>query len=177
MRFFHRLGFGIQSPWAYDFVTNVLFDKSHYYAFDSLKHQYPKHTKSNEQLFRLALSLKPTTVAIIASNTSDKQIAASRAYMLAASKELQIDTIVSTPTQPFNLLFIVDAQQYNLTEWISAGLQTEDTYIIIEDIGNRNKVLWQQFMQLPITTATFDIANKRGIIFFNSKRTKIHYKV
>ena len=39
-RWLHRYGFGIQSPWAYELVRNVLFEPLRYYAFDELKAKY-----------------------------------------------------------------------------------------------------------------------------------------
>lgn len=66
----HRRGFGVQSPWSYEFVRDVLEEKSLYYAFDdmkvviaslgldvgiALKHYY-------ETLFKISNRLKPSYV-------------------------------------------------------------------------------------------------------------------
>mgnify|MGYP006872984217 CR=1 FL=1 len=48
-RWRHRHGFGVQSPWAYELVTDALTDRHRYYVFDRLA-----GNESDEQLFRLA---------------------------------------------------------------------------------------------------------------------------
>lgn len=176
MRFFHRLGFGIQSPWAYDLVTNVLFAHTHYYAFDSLKHRYPRHAKAGEQLFRLTNLLKPSAVAIIG-NSGTTQAEAFRSYLQATSKSLQIDFAAATPSQTFDMLLILDPQQFNFSEWASSKAMTESTCIVMEDISKSGKALWQAILQHHMVTATFDIGSHRGIAFFDQKKTKMNYKV
>lgn len=45
----HRLGYGVQSPWAYEMVRDVLFEKLHYYAYE----EEQLHTSSERQLWRI----------------------------------------------------------------------------------------------------------------------------
>ena len=59
-RILHRHGFGIQSPWAYEFVCDVLFERLSYYAFDRLD-----GTPADEQLFRIALATRPHPLVLV----------------------------------------------------------------------------------------------------------------
>lgn len=177
MRLFHRFGFGIQSPWAYDLVTNVLFAHSHYYAFESLKRQHPHHARRGEQLFRLVNALHPTTAAIIADDTEAETAEAFRAYIQAASTGLQVTTLTATPAKPCDLLLILTPKHFCLEDWQSSNCLADSTVIVIEHIGSSSKSLWQQILQHPSVTATFDIGSHRGIAFFDPKRTKMNYKV
>ena len=48
-RFLHRYGFGIQSPWAYSLVRNVLFESLRYYAYDDLKAKHPQSSRKERK--------------------------------------------------------------------------------------------------------------------------------
>lgn len=66
----HRRGFGVQSPWAYEFVRDVVEEKSLYYAFDDMADLTaslgldvkPSLKCHYELLFRIVNSLKPSYV-------------------------------------------------------------------------------------------------------------------
>lgn len=48
-RAFHRHGFGVQSPWAYELVRDVLFEPLNYYAYQ----EQNLTTSLQRQLFRI----------------------------------------------------------------------------------------------------------------------------
>jgi len=48
-RAIHRRGFGVQSPWAYELIRDVLFERLPYYAYEELKLATPMQ----RQLFRI----------------------------------------------------------------------------------------------------------------------------
>jgi len=73
LRWLHRRGFGVQSPWAYEFVRDALFERHRYYAFDTLG-----GGPGEEQLFRAVLWLRPAK--IMAAGLTDLE----RKYILAA---------------------------------------------------------------------------------------------
>lgn len=45
----HRKGYGVQSPWAYELVRDVLFEKLHYYAYE----EQNLRSEPERQLWRL----------------------------------------------------------------------------------------------------------------------------
>lgn len=49
-------GFGIQSPWAFSFVTEVIGEKSRYYAYDDIDERYKTRAERKKQklYFRIA---------------------------------------------------------------------------------------------------------------------------
>ncbi len=69
-RFLSRRGFGVHSPWAYDLITNVIEEKSAYYAYDDLydfwekaPEYLPQYNENIDQLlFRLVNALHPRTI-------------------------------------------------------------------------------------------------------------------
>ena len=58
-RWRHRHGFGLHSPWVYEFVRDVLFEPNAYYAFRTLR-----GTPADEQLYRLALWLPADSLMV-----------------------------------------------------------------------------------------------------------------
>lgn len=69
----HRLGFGVQSPWAFYLVRFVLREKWPFYAFKelaALRRKAPSNAaacsrKHGERLFRLANWMKPRHVVVV----------------------------------------------------------------------------------------------------------------
>lgn len=78
-RWRHRHGYGVQSPWAFELVRDVLFEPLRYYAFDRLG-----GTPRDEQLFRLALWLP--TDCLMAKDIGET----GRRYLLAARPSLRL---------------------------------------------------------------------------------------
>ena len=67
LRAWHRHGFDVQSPWAYEMVCDVLFEHLCYYAYDQLSllrkvftTKGASTTAMDEQLFRLANHTSPS---------------------------------------------------------------------------------------------------------------------
>ena len=179
MRIFRRLGFGIQSPWAYELVTNVLYGKSQYYAFPDLRSRYPDHVRRGEQLFRLVNHLRPATAAIICdgSATATLPVEAMKAYMTAARKDLAVQVLNTTPACRFDIILVVTPTAFRPDEWLASHLHDDSTCMVVEDIRHEGKALWERLTAEPQVTASFDIRRRRGIAFFDIRRIKAKYKI
>ena len=57
----HRRGFGVQSPWAYELVRDVLFETLPYYAYDEQKLSTPMQ----RQLFRIRNHFQGQPIIVI----------------------------------------------------------------------------------------------------------------
>ncbi len=60
-RALHRHGFGVQSPWAYELIRDVLFEPLPYYAYEEQKLTTPMQ----RQLFRIRNHYPGQTIIII----------------------------------------------------------------------------------------------------------------
>ena len=72
-RFRYRCGYGVHSPFAFDFITNVIYEKAAYYAYTELERlgagqtgpvqQEGRHSRTvNRLLFRLVNRVQPQTI-------------------------------------------------------------------------------------------------------------------
>ena len=60
-RAIHRRGFGIQSPWAYELIRDVLFEPLHYYAYKEQELNAPLE----RQIFRIRIHYKGHPIILI----------------------------------------------------------------------------------------------------------------
>ena len=158
-RFFHGYGFGIQSPWAYSLVRNVLFESLRYYAFDDLRQKYPnlsrKERKRNEQLFRIVNHFKPKSVEMIGNPDE-----ATRNYLLPPTSHLS----------PFIFYYIAPFAPF-------PSIPTafpDGTVIVVDDIRKSNIAIWKQLLLCHQATAIFEMGY-RGMIVFDPKRIRQVY--
>lgn len=159
LRWFHRKGFGVQSPWAFEFVTHVLFCSSRYYIFDELDGK-----KSDEQLFRIINWLNPSDVVVHTNNTLTK------AYIVAPLRKdisRRSDMVVH---------YYDNSHENDLERDVETRLFTAKSCLIIDGIMNENKVSWENIINSDSATSTFDLGN-RGIVFFDPQRQRQNYRI
>lgn len=95
-RFGRRRGYGIHPPFAYDLITDVIYGRYAYYAYDDLRKlcgaipgnllRYPRRV--NELLFRLVNRFQPELVVEVGTGSG-----LSMCYMAAAKKNARYVTI------------------------------------------------------------------------------------
>lgn len=156
-RFRHRLGFGVQSPWAYQFVRDALFEKSRYYAFDHLQ-----GSRADEQLFRIIQWLSPSHVDEYAASAITHQ------YITLAN--------VSASPSAFHLHYFGADAQTELSELLhekNTDFSSQDC-LVIDGIHSTHRSVWEQLLQHPQVTSTFSL-RKRGIAFFDPARQHQNY--
>lgn len=84
-RAIHRRGFGVQSPWAYELVRDVLFESLQYYAYE----EQHLTTRRQKQLFRIKNHYRHQPLIII----DDKAHVAAERYE-EALRHITPDTIL-----------------------------------------------------------------------------------
>lgn len=156
-RWWHRHGFNVQSPWAYEFVRDAVADKSWFYAFDELA-----GTNGDRQLFRIvrwlaAVGVEAHTDSIV-----------TQAHLLAPLGKLREGGSGIT-------VFYYDAHHAaNLRRDIDEGRFDSRSCVILDGVRSSTSTLWDELVHRLPTTSTFDLTN-RGIAFFDPSRQKQHY--
>lgn len=156
LRWRHRHGYGIHSPWAYELVTEALCSESHYYKFDELH-----GTESDRQLFRLFVWLKPK-----------HYIARGGTESALAHMKTAYDTTKARCDH--EVLYFAADHAWEVEKAFQGGSVSEKTCIILEGIDGDNRELWQQLIAAQTVTSTFQLPT-RGIAFYDPARQKCNY--
>jgi hypothetical protein len=190
-RFQHRRGYGVHSPFAFDFITYVIYEHSPYYAYKELQEKENK-LKINQPrgwlneslhlrrlLFRLSNYVRPNTIVDIG------QPSASSLYLQRGSQKATYHTILDTNadvsiTLPA-LVYIRCWHKPDSVEYLFHSIVEKidcHSLIIIQGIGysKEMKSLWKRLQEDEHVGITFDLYDV-GLMFFDKSKIKQHYIV
>lgn len=156
LRWRHRRGFGIHSPWTYELITDALFAKSQFYAFNELD-----GTEDDRQLFRLFVWLRPKHY-VSAGGT-----ASALAHMKAAFDSY-------TNKGDTEVYYFAADRAWEIEKAFQGGWIDHHSCIIVEGIDDVNRPLWQAIVAAQSVTSTFEM-KRRGIAFYDPARQKQNY--
>lgn len=193
LRFRHRCGYGVHSPFAFDFITNVVYEKTPYYAYKTLAEEEKKlpaarrrrgageSLKVKRLLFRLVNRVQPAVIvdAGVPSAASLYLQAASRRadYAEAASlSELFLEQGV-----PVDFLYLHDFRHPEFVEEVfrvCLPRTTPRSVVVVEGIAYNGPMrrLWKRMREDERVGVTFDLYDV-GILFFDRTKIKQHYVV
>jgi hypothetical protein len=195
-------GFGVHSPFAFNFITNVLFEKLPYYAyFDIPRYLSEKHIdapiSSIHQLsFRLVNFFRPKNVLIF----GGEQDYALPLFVNAGSPEARIICLTDQETKRkmseiceamefwhafrFEQMdaMIVDMQllpkAYGISIENLLKISHNQTFWVIRhiDADKESRRFWKEVQTDPRIALTFDM-RQDGIVILNSSYYKLNYLV
>ncbi len=192
-RFRHRCGYGVHSPFAFEFITCVIYEKAPYYAYQLLKTVQKKQARHqprgwndtparvNRLLFRLVNRRQPATLVDVGVPS------VSSLYVQAPKVEINY-TYASDLTGlfletgvPIDFLYVHHHRQPDLVEEVfrvCVSRITPESVFVIGGIGYSPsmKALWKRLQDDERTGITFDLYDV-GIIFFDTSKIKQHYVV
>lgn len=192
-RFRHRRGYGVHSPFAFNLITGVIYERTPYYKYKELAaeekrsplRRHPHWSEEPERvkrlLFRLVNHAQPAT--LVDAGTP----AASALYLKAAKTGMDylaashLSELFLESGVPVDFLYLHDYRHPAFVEEvfrICAARTTERSLFVIGGIGYtpRMRALWQRMVQDERTGITFDLYDL-GIIFFDPKKNKQAYVV
>lgn len=158
----HRCGYGVHSPFAFRFITDVLYEPLPYYAYNELDKDLPLKDKFRIRKFlhlllRISNWRRPENTLCL--TTSSNVIR----YLKAGCKKTKITNHITD--NKIDLCWL-DAPN----EEVIIHLQ-EQSILILNNL-NKHK---DWFYNLP-SVVSFDLYDV-GIAFFNTKYNKQHYIV
>ena len=172
-RFRHRRGYGVHSPFAYNFLRGVIFERSPYYAYEHLACLHPWWVRwpqaypmsCRRLLFRLVNFTHPHTMTLLGNRPVE------RAYLEAAVPSAQW---VQPAEGAADFIFVAHEELPHLVlpHMPSSGM------VVAEGIHHDKVALaaWHNLQADPQTGVTFDLYDY-GIALFDHSVHKQHYKV
>lgn len=179
-RFCIRKGCGIHSPFAFDLVTRLIFEKAPYYAYATLPRE---NLKINRLLFRLVNYAQPHYLIEMG-----EQNGATTEYLRAAKQNVHhcpVDDlrqgIPHIPRVDFLYVHYSGSQDLALLKERCdecVRLAHSGSVFVLEGI-HRNASMrswWQEWVNSAQTGITFDLY-ELGILFFDRGKVKQHYTI
>ncbi|MEG2514149.1 MAG: hypothetical protein RSA92_02340 [Bacteroidaceae bacterium] len=198
-RFRYREGYGVHSPFAYNLITQVIYEKLPYYAYKELdkagrgllkntkinksRKKALLSTKVNQLLFRLVNYTQPETILEIGTS-----VGLSAMYLSAAKKNVRMITIdreqkIEKPIanalaslKSMDIVHIHGTVDYDKSfELCRKGIHSH-TLCIVEGIHQTKKKMewWERIKADETVSVTFDLY-ELGLIFFDRTKTKQNY--
>lgn len=158
----HRCGYGVHSPFAFKFITEVLYMNLPYYAYDELDKKLSikdmfRVRKILHMLLRISNWRQPDVIVCLSAspNVTD--------YLQAGCKKAKVTECVLN--KQVDLCWLNEPNDEIL-------MHLNEQSVLILDHLDKNK---KWFMELP-SVVSFDLYDI-GIAFFNTKYNKQHYIV
>ena len=178
----HCKGFGVQSPFAYKFITDVINEHYSYYSYKDLDSLYPQLDVMNRKLCRLYFRISNFCQADYFVDSSPDQIVYSDYIRYGCRKmEMVRMTELLNKSEKTDNTYIVrlsatgDCKSWS---WTLLDHLSENSVIIVQDIHQNkdSKAFWRQLQNCDQVGITFDLYYA-GIIFLDVKRYKQNYIV
>lgn len=174
----HRRGYGVHSPFAYNFISDVVYERTAFYSYRTLSWLHPWWVRymglypltCRRMLFRLANYIHPRSMALVGNLPTEQ------AYLSAAVPSARWIDESELNQGKVDLIFVArekQAEALALLTHISA-----QGALVMEGIHADEKALalWNLLKDDARTGVTFDLYTY-GILFFNHQLHKQHYIV
>lgn len=160
MRIRHRCGYGVHSPFAFRFLTDVVYERTPYYAYSTLDASLPlaygmRRKKGLHLMFRIANWLQPA-VAVVPQEACHE-----RRYLQAGCRHAIV--MAHAPACGADLIVLREPDE-RAAQMVRAG-----GVLILDNLQQHRE--W--FRRLP-ATVTFDLYDL-GVAIYEERLTKQHY--
>lgn len=183
LRFRYRCGYGVHSPFAFGFITGVVFERGYYYAYQKLDKEYPvgclarfSHVRKRRRfLFRLANYVHPDVFVCHREIPSDEI-----AYLAAGSchAEWKGEEALSGLLGK-KILFYINTDRSILSallKQLSETVASDSALLLRVTSREQREACVQIISDSQHCGITFDLYDYL-LVFFDRKRFKQHYKV
>lgn len=187
-RFRKRRGYGVHSPFAFNFITGVVYEGGAYYAYSHLDKQHNVWVRMlrlrplvcSRLLFRVANYVGPSELWTWKASDMDKaylQAGCVSSKMIDAEENVMKSAKTANDTKMMLLFLAAEEGGERVYESLRHRI-AEGSAVVVEGIGNCPCAtrLWNVIRQDERVGATFDLYDY-GIAFYEPKRNNQHYVV
>ena len=177
LRFRHRCGYGIHSPFAFGFVTGVVYERGAYYAYARLAAACPQpatplRRKDLRLLLRLANFQRPAVCLLMGVTADGTEVR----YLHAGSIATRFVSIEEGWNNPFDMVYA----QGDWADRLPALMPrlAQGGMVVVHGIARnvRSRKAWQALTAQPQCTVSFDLRDF-GIIVYRPELQLQHYVV
>lgn len=189
----HRCGYGVHSPFAFELITCLIYERTPYYAYKKLEAEEKKQKQNHGKgwrsesrkvkrlLFRLVNRVQPNAIV-------DAGVPSSASLYLQSGKATADYTFASELSElfleagvPVDFLYIHHFKNPTFVKevfHICAARSTQQSVFVINGIhySGAMKQLWERLKADDKVGITFDLYDV-GILFFDKTKIKQHYIV
>lgn len=174
-------GFGVQSPFAFALINDVINQKYRYDAYSKIEYMTKDMDGDTERLSKLYFRLARYSHPDVISDYSIHSLIDKSVFLLACphAKVFSLNEFPiydsSLNVGLFRMKIVAD---YRKIYQICLDSVSEDSLLIIEGINdsNESKMFWNEVVHDENTVLTFDLYYV-GLVFFNKKYYKRNYIV
>lgn len=193
-RFRHRRGYGVHSPYAFDYITRVIYEHGTYYKYAPLhieqcrlaavkdwQWSHAESTKLKRLLFRIVNRAQPSNIVDVGPST------AAELYMRAAKEgadyrhATDLSGLSLECGTPVDFLYLHDYRHPALVREVFEACvdrTVENSAFVIGGIGYTRAMrhLWEALKGHQRVVVTFDLYDV-GILLFDHSKNKQDYVV
>lgn len=180
LRFRHRRGYGVHSPFAFRLITEVFYEKGEFYAYAPLAAaRQGVVCGQSERLDRLMLrvvnEVRPRRVALWG-----ERVGMTRRYVEAGCRTAQVEEVGNglLPTRNYDFLYARRPADCLSLFAEFAGQAPARALYVVEGIhrSRRAAAQWRAVTHHPCATVTFDLYDV-GLAFIHPKLNPQNYIV
>ena len=174
-RFFTRRGYGVQSPFAYHIVRNVICERTPFYAYEKLDSEVGKREDKEflHLLLRLSNDLQPKTCFLLIDSENQRNIVdVLQKSILAGCKSCKI--ISFSAASSLRSDFIVVDRVEKAIETLENSLLNPDGCLIVKRNRHDEKA-WNQLLTHPSAAVVFEMGKRHALIFYKERLSIARY--
>jgi len=168
-------GFGIQSPWAFHLMTDVIAYRAADNAYAAVEDGLTTMGNSRREfcrlMYRLARRFQPALYAGVMTDPLCES------YIVAASPKITVRPWRQCRDSDMALPMLLYADVHDAEALQMAVAANGDSLLVVSGIrqDDSGKKLWAELRDSPTTGVTFDLYD-HALLFFDHKRPKQHYR-